>query len=71
MGFGGRQALSGRQEKGFWNSSALCNLCHSTSGARDFELVVAGWGLLCKDCHGVQVLGPTAQPGTLTSAGVY
>lgn len=40
MGFGGRQALSGRQEKGFWNSSALCNLCHSISGARDLELVV-------------------------------
>lgn len=38
---------------------------------RDLELMVAGWWLLCKDCHRVQELAPTAQPGTLTSAGVY
>ncbi|KAJ7401560.1 hypothetical protein BTVI_94723 [Pitangus sulphuratus] len=29
--------ISTWQEKGFWNSSAMCNLCHNTSVARDLE----------------------------------
>jgi len=40
------------QEKGFQNSLALCSVCHSTSRARDPEVVVTGPWPEREDCRG-------------------